>query len=333
MKPHLSASANKKVRPRATDKRTGFVLIITIILMAFLVLLMVSMASLTRVETQLAANYQQQDRARQHALLSLNIALGQLQKHAGSDQVVTARADILSTTPANTSNFSSYYTGVWAASPAPSNPNSPRPAALKTWLVSGNETTPLARTPADTAAPSTDIFLLDKTVNSLDSQKVRVRKQAIKSTNIPGLPGSITVGNYAYWVGDEGVKAKVTVTDPFANWSATTSGSPSLAAQTTVDATQYQKRLLGVQRYGIEQITTDIAATNFLGNLYDVKDNSIGNFRRDLAKILSYNQLNFLSGFTSNTTGNRFHDLTVESYGLLTNSAQRWFTRRPDMAF
>ncbi|MFH1496886.1 MAG: hypothetical protein ABII82_03575, partial [Verrucomicrobiota bacterium] len=68
-------------RPR----RGGFALLITITLVAFLVLILVTLASLTRVETQVATNSQQLDKARQNALMALNIAIGQLQKHTGPD--------------------------------------------------------------------------------------------------------------------------------------------------------------------------------------------------------------------------------------------------------
>lgn len=74
--------------------RRGFALLITVTLLAFLVLLLVSLASLTRVETQVANNNQSLAQARQNALFALNLALGQLQKHAGPDTRVTARADV-----------------------------------------------------------------------------------------------------------------------------------------------------------------------------------------------------------------------------------------------
>ncbi|CAM3101720.1 hypothetical protein [Rariglobus hedericola] len=70
----------------------GFALLITITLLSFLVLLLVSLASLTRVETQVASNSIQLAQARQNALMGLQIALGELQKHAGPDQRVTAPA-------------------------------------------------------------------------------------------------------------------------------------------------------------------------------------------------------------------------------------------------
>jgi type II secretory pathway component PulK len=69
-------------RPR-TSARRGFALLITITLLAFLVLLLVSLASLTRVETQVAANNTQLTQARANALFALNLAVGQLQKYAG----------------------------------------------------------------------------------------------------------------------------------------------------------------------------------------------------------------------------------------------------------
>ena len=74
-------------------RRDGFALLITVTLLAFLVLLLVSLASLTRIETQVASNSQALARARQNALLALNIALGQLQRHTGPDQRVTATAE------------------------------------------------------------------------------------------------------------------------------------------------------------------------------------------------------------------------------------------------
>jgi hypothetical protein len=138
-------------------------LLITITLLSFLVLLLVSLASLTRVESQVASNSQQLGQARQNALLALNIAIGQLQKYAGPDQRVTATADLAGdsagvrlvndATPANTTSLSSvtnglskvqpgtrYWTGVWGNSHLSTDiyTKSPGPVLLN-WLVSGNE--------------------------------------------------------------------------------------------------------------------------------------------------------------------------------------------------
>jgi len=159
---------------RGGDARRGFALLITITLLAFLVLLLVSLAALTRVETQVASNSQQLAQARQNALMALNIALGQLQKYAGPDQRVTGTADLAGTTGGgrvtNGGAISSstgdkkywdassqsnglttvvegtrYWTGVWGnfdpADPTTSGngyEKTPRPVLLN-WLVSGNE--------------------------------------------------------------------------------------------------------------------------------------------------------------------------------------------------
>ncbi|MBW8781421.1 MAG: hypothetical protein JF599_05995 [Verrucomicrobia bacterium] len=162
---------------RAGRSERGFALLITITLLSFLVLLLVSLSALTRVETQVAANSQQQAQARQNALMALNIALGQLQKYAGPDQRVTATADLAGdangnrlispatgtsttpTTPTNTAGIAPpststgqsnglvavrfgtrYWTGVWGNYDAPADIYKQTPnARLLNWLVSGNE--------------------------------------------------------------------------------------------------------------------------------------------------------------------------------------------------
>lgn len=74
------------------QKQRGFALIVTIVLVAFLVLILLGLATFTRVETQVATNSQSLSQARQNAVFALNIAVGQLQKYAGPDQRITAPA-------------------------------------------------------------------------------------------------------------------------------------------------------------------------------------------------------------------------------------------------
>ena len=73
-------------------RRRGFALIITIVLVAFLVLILVGLATFTRVETQVASNSRELAKARQNALFALNVATGDLQRTAGPDRRVTATA-------------------------------------------------------------------------------------------------------------------------------------------------------------------------------------------------------------------------------------------------
>ena len=70
----------------------GFALVIALSLMAFVVLLLLSIATLLRVEQMGADTARQQLEAEQVALLSLNLAIARLQETAGLDQRVTAPA-------------------------------------------------------------------------------------------------------------------------------------------------------------------------------------------------------------------------------------------------
>ena len=188
-------------RPRA-----GFALLITITLLAFLVILLVGLAAYTRVETAVASNTQRQSQARQNALLALNVALAQLQKHAGPDTRVTATGQGIG--GASAKNL----TGVWDATGT-------GPTAL-TWLVSGSETTGItpdavlaaAPTPATTATTDQEFLVREKTVSN-SADYVKVAKQNLLSVGVPGQTGAVRIGRYAWWIGDQGVKAPVAVPD------------------------------------------------------------------------------------------------------------------------
>ncbi|MFH1499224.1 MAG: hypothetical protein ABII82_15525 [Verrucomicrobiota bacterium] len=229
---------------RPSGLRSGFALLITITLVAFLVLVLVSLATLTRVETRVAANGQQLAQARSNALYALNLAVGQLQQHAGPDQAVTARADI---DTANTEN--PRWTGVWdavtrdsagVALTTPTHAVAPSSNAPLAWLVSGNEQNGVAITPASAAvddpADSNDNVWLLRTAlgRSLEADaanpvdgRIKLAKSAINAAarDVPGMDASSTdpvrLGSYAWWVGDEGIKAKVNLTDPYSDASST----------------------------------------------------------------------------------------------------------------
>ncbi len=241
------------------EARRGFALIITITLMAFLVLLLITVGTFTRVETEVAGYTQKQSVAREHARMGLEIALGELQKYAGRDDRVTARAEITGAADGVDPRVSQqvrdywnerqpYWTGVW---------NVGNPDQVPVWLVSGNEHFPFdyATGTGDTGiypAPGVypqEYFVPRMTDGDFDADRlielvsggsaitadrapgqsridgrVRVEKQPIRSERYPGLAqvsvsegpppeGGHVIGNYAWWVGDEGVKASLGLTD------------------------------------------------------------------------------------------------------------------------
>ncbi|MDF3058002.1 MAG: hypothetical protein K0R17_2217 [Rariglobus sp.] len=290
-------------RPHPQDRRSGFALLITITLLAFLVLLLVSLASLTRVETQVASNNQQLSQARQNALMALNLALGRLQALAGPDQRITATAEIVS----GVHDDKRKWTGVW---------NTTAAAPVPEWLVSTTAAAPLTGTASvTTAMPGAGTVPLVSS-NSVDTSvagnSVVVETQPITSTSVPGVPGSQTIGNFAYWVGDEGVKAKVSLGDPWKN--ATANGV------STTDADTFS--FFGAQRSGIEGVSSTGANSSVADKVdaaYPASTNAT--FRAALPKVLSLPQLpiSYAAGeaMLTTTIKNRFHDLTASSYSVL----------------
>ncbi len=176
--------------------RAGFALLITITLLAFVVLLLVGLATYTRVETAIAGNTQRQAQARQNALLALDVALAQLQKHAGPDQRVTATAESFGGVAGT-----KYFTGVW---------DNTNPTAAPVWLVSGSENGLIDPKIAPATARRAELV---GAKTSGVANDVVATLQDLTTVGVPGQNGSATIGRYAWWIGDQGVKAPVGLGD------------------------------------------------------------------------------------------------------------------------
>jgi len=202
----------------------GFALLLTLTLLSFVVLLLVGLATYTRVETAVAGNTQRQAQARENALLGLNVALDQLQRHAGPDTRVTATAAALTGVNAQ----KRYYTGVWDSTPSDSGP--------RAWLASGAETAAgIDVTAAIPAARQVPLVSTQTDTSTTTNFPTPIPTEAaLQDITAPGLPGQVgaaraTIGRYAWWVGDQGVKAPIAVPDtvndidyaPFADGGAT----------------------------------------------------------------------------------------------------------------
>lgn len=182
----------------------GFALLITIVLVAFLVLILVGLATTTRVETQVATNTRIQAMARQNALFGLNVALGQLQEAAGLDSRITATAGLLNPIAANRD-----WTGVWSVAPATGEVSSSEPIK---WLVSGASDASASEAALNNDSSAIRIFTAGNTVSSgVYDRDVWVQRERIRAQGLPGFSAStaMTIGTYAFYVGDEGVKASL----------------------------------------------------------------------------------------------------------------------------
>lgn len=181
---------------KASLGRKGFALVVSLALMGLLLMLMISLSLLSSVELSVGTQDYAKSMARKNALLGLNIAIGELQEQAGADQRVTARADILEgrTEDKPTESYR-YWTGVWNTDP--SHPTYAQAERIG-WLVSGDVSAENGHKGDD----STDAVLLVGAGSAVDGEQVRAPRVEIDSGQ--------SVGGYAYWVGDEGVKASYT---------------------------------------------------------------------------------------------------------------------------
>jgi len=83
---------DKSMTMDTPSRRTGSVLLITLMVVSLLLILVTSFAVFIRIELRQVVNRQQELTARKHAALALQIAVGELQVHAGADQRITAPA-------------------------------------------------------------------------------------------------------------------------------------------------------------------------------------------------------------------------------------------------
>lgn len=246
------------------SKHSGFALTLALTLMSMILLLMLGLNTFIRVETINAQNSNARTQARQNAQLALQIAIGELQKHTGRDTKTTAEASILETTPSTTNIdgiSEAHWVGVWD-----------RTGTLETWLVSGNE----GKTSSDSAFNNPQ-HSPSESINILDSGSIAVPKvQLVKNSEA-----------YAYWISDEGIKAKINLS----NNNSTLNISPLLAAQ-----------------------KIDISKMTDMQWISEIPD-------EELKRITSVSSLENLANNADNLSAieNHSFDLTAFSYNLLTN--------------
>jgi Tfp pilus assembly protein PilX len=215
---------------KSKPHKSGFALVIALSLMAFVLLLLLSITTLVQVESRLTQNTQQQTQARMNALLGLQQALGELQKAAGHDQRVTATGDLWATPAVGTEHL----VGVWSSEDADG--DGQPDGAFQRWLVSNDDDN--AATP-DAKADSVNFVTLARPVANDGSGGYTVTNpdfvalvaagsvaqddpgqspQAVVAQKRSILAGNgQSAGNYAWWVGDNGVKATITQADPYAS--------------------------------------------------------------------------------------------------------------------
>ena len=286
-------SSSHSQRRRST--RRGFSLILVLSIVSLVTVLVIALASHTRVETRVANNAHLLEQARQNALFSLDLAIAQLQTHVGPDQRVTANADLL-----GKSAKQPYWTGVWRRDPN-ARKDDPHPKMQEAWLVSGNESKksnepdylkPTITIP-DPAEDNDSVWLLKSPVNK-SKHRIKLPRQKIPYTYKKKERGSGLLGHYAYWVADEGVKATIGLPNPYRRGESV------------------QDRIYGTTSHG-----TEPSAVSGLEGL---------NPQGELQRTYEISQLPFRGTSASEQSRYRrsireyYHALTGESYGVLANT-------------
>ncbi|WP_110129787.1 hypothetical protein [Coraliomargarita sinensis] len=275
--------------PQAGTKQ-GFSLIVAIFLTAFLVVLIVSMTLILQMEKQAGMTALSKLRAREAARLALMMALGDLQRHAGPDQRVTARAEIT-----GASNQNRYWTGVWDTS---------NESAEAHWLVSGDTPDPSANSPSVQLQAEYD-HRSDGTYHTpYDVPAVRAPTTSLESNET----------EIAWWVADEGVKAAIKPVNDVSQELPTLEGKA-----TPPEYYGYSEKTLRSAAF-LNDPVFDFKA------LYDITESS-DSILHELEKINSKSQIaplveDFALPLKKKVASQFLHAVTLENYFVLSNSKE-----------
>lgn len=298
----------------------GFALVSIVIIMTLLMLIGVGLLSISSITTRNTLQKSQIEEARDNAKLALKLALNALQLSTGPDQRVTAEADILS--GQGFAGFSpnpqkKHYVGVYSTESwherdssgmmenlKPYDENRNR-EAFGRWLVSGSPEQVQDLQFAGSSLPSDQSIEMvgPGTVGPVNLNEF-VRVPVIELKDEKGASS----GRVAWWIGDEGVKAKVNL-------------KPNPDSAQSV----WQRRF-------------DHACPPHAGisNIDGMESFISGNVdRREMDALISINQLQLLDGglLDRNTLQSRYHDLTPHSLGVLSDVARGGLKRDLSIPF
>ena len=300
--------------PRPAASRTGFTLLLSLVVLSIMILSVIVVAAFLSVESRLATHAQLALRARLNGIVAMRLALAHTQQEAGPDRRVTARADLAQPDVAISDLRNPMWTGVW---------NTQRPNQPPHWLVSGRDDFESGAQmvslsgEADYPAPiwlpwQKDYTPTPNSLITLVGMGSASGAEADKPSGLVALPRLTfpddTSGKYAYWVGDEGIKARFNLFDGRTTGTANSLGN-LLALRNPVTP---GLALLA----GFENHTPDDGMA---------RGQTFGDIR---------NLTGFSEGTTATPNSNRlFHDLTASAAGVLADSYHGGLKRDLSLAF
>lgn len=320
-----------------TKRSPGFSLILSLTLMAGIVMLLVTVSAFITIESRAVINQQLATRARLNAVVSMRLALAHLQQEAGPDRRATARADITQPNITPDKILNPTWTGIWRSD----NPDSP-PAWLvsgrddKTPGAQSVSLSGLADYPTNVWTPwQTDFDSRKWTREERGKRLVNLVGWATASdakeadfgnpstarisgfVSLPKIalphdvqgpdkayPNDNIAGSYAYWIGDEGIKARI-------NLREVRSEDPNNAAQ-----------LISVRSPVTHGILKNLVNPVQLDAFTQLKE----------APLLSGVDSAF-NALGSSDVRKYFHDITTVSSGVLADSLNGGLKRDLSLAF
>lgn len=182
----------------------GFALVFCLALLALIFALVIGLTSLVTLELRHTQMRQEMVLSKIHTQFGLGIALGDLKRHLGPDQKISATAEILEEgmDSGSLDDGRRFWTGVWDTKDMLAEP---------VWLISDKQGNPYEAMTSGSHYIDQAVLVGRPEDGSLAST-VRLGKVEVEQTNAPGEYSSSeneASGSYAYWIGDEGVKAKI----------------------------------------------------------------------------------------------------------------------------
>ena len=293
---------NRKTTSEIVQKQ-GFALIASLSIMVLLVMITVGMLTLSTSEVRKSTQDKYQLEAQANARMALSIAIGKLQVYASQDQRITATASILDadSTTENIEGVSNpHWVGVWRSDGLKSEDldtgliqqtDGPvtdrrengyiRENEVLEWLVSGSNLDPTKQ-----LSREDELMIFKAAASAPTSDQVTVKKVKLENS-----------GHYAFWVADEGVKARVNL-------------EKATDKQSTFSKTESYEKLLSPNTFDSGALYSEyLSVTN-----------------QDLVKLVDINQIP-LAAFGSPTDGvdlkesiqHYSHDLTTSSMSVLSD--------------
>ena len=274
---------------RATTARVpGFALVVTLSLMILLTVVAVGLLTLSTISLRSSAQSSDMATARSNARMAMMLAIGELQKHAGPDTRITAKADMIDeNNPPVLGVWESWKGDDHESSGRPSAPNysNHKEARFRAWLTSASQNAKMAGLPDTAKGNNKAILLGDKSVGSGSNREelqVHLTPTRVGSGSLPGA--------FAWWVSGENQKARLP--RPY-------EPTQSNAGHWAVNAKSHA--VADPKTFNMDSLLTDSTPA---------------------LKGISLKQTDLFSKSSKRPTSQEFfHDLSTTSVGLLTNVA------------